>query len=238
LLSFERIVNRLPCYQMYKVWRARISVLGILVLFLAPLIGAWVLYTAYEGGWRPKNTKNHGDLVIPPRPLNVLSLRGLDHAPPSADFLRGRWTYIHIGGSECNIRCQRTLYKTRQVRLGQGTNISRVQRVLVLMELPSSAPLKDLLDHHPDLLIVTVSEEAPDAFIGQFNLSSGLRPAGLPPARLPPARLPPARLLPAQAECIYLADPHGNLMMSYPPKALPKGLIKDLEHLLKVSQIG
>lgn len=37
---------------------------------------------------------------------------------------------------------------------------------------------------------------------------------------------------------IYLVDPLGNVMMRWPAKAEPKRMLKDLERLLKASQIG
>ncbi len=36
----------------------------------------------------------------------------------------------------------------------------------------------------------------------------------------------------------YLVDPLGNVMMRYPADAEPRGMLKDLERLLKASQIG
>ena len=37
---------------------------------------------------------------------------------------------------------------------------------------------------------------------------------------------------------IYIADPHGNLMMSYPASGSARGLLKDLDRLLRLSSIG
>lgn len=37
---------------------------------------------------------------------------------------------------------------------------------------------------------------------------------------------------------LYLVDPHGNVIMSYQPDTKPQGIFKDLQRLLKVSQIG
>jgi len=37
---------------------------------------------------------------------------------------------------------------------------------------------------------------------------------------------------------IYLVDPHGNVMMRWPAGADPKRMLRDLERLLKASQIG
>ena len=37
---------------------------------------------------------------------------------------------------------------------------------------------------------------------------------------------------------VYLVDPHGNVMMRWRAKDDPKGMLRDLERLLKASQIG
>ena len=37
---------------------------------------------------------------------------------------------------------------------------------------------------------------------------------------------------------IYIVDPHGNLMMSYPAAGSARGLLTDLERLLRLSNIG
>jgi hypothetical protein len=37
---------------------------------------------------------------------------------------------------------------------------------------------------------------------------------------------------------IYLVDPIGNLVLSYPPDADPSGMRKDLARLLHLSQLG
>jgi hypothetical protein len=37
---------------------------------------------------------------------------------------------------------------------------------------------------------------------------------------------------------IYLVDPHGNVMMRWPANPQMRGMLKDLERLLKASQIG
>jgi hypothetical protein len=37
---------------------------------------------------------------------------------------------------------------------------------------------------------------------------------------------------------IYVADPRGIVMLRFPANAEPRGMLKDLERLLKASQIG
>jgi hypothetical protein len=43
---------------------------------------------------------------------------------------------------------------------------------------------------------------------------------------------------PVNAGRSYIVDPLGNLMMSYPPDADPRGILKDLKRLLRLSHIG
>jgi hypothetical protein len=42
----------------------------------------------------------------------------------------------------------------------------------------------------------------------------------------------------ADRDHIYLVDPHGNVMMRWPARPDPKRLLRDLERLLRASQIG
>jgi hypothetical protein len=44
--------------------------------------------------------------------------------------------------------------------------------------------------------------------------------------------------LPIDAAHIYLVDPHGNVMMRWPSPPDLKRMLKDVERLLKASQIG
>lgn len=48
------------------------------------------------------------------------------------------------------------------------------------------------------------------------------------------ARLPGAHT----GQHVFLVDPLGNPMMRFPPEADPKGVIRDLQRLLKYSQLG
>lgn len=41
-----------------------------------------------------------------------------------------------------------------------------------------------------------------------------------------------------EAGTIYLIDPMGNVIMTYEPKSKPMGIFKDLQRLLKASQVG
>jgi cytochrome oxidase Cu insertion factor (SCO1/SenC/PrrC family) len=63
--------------------------------------------------------------------------------------------------------------------------------------------------------------------------------AAIEGSKVEPARSVDAAAFPGDPrEHIYVVDPLGNLMMRYPAEPDPSRMIKDLERLLKVSQIG
>jgi hypothetical protein len=107
----------------------------------------------------------------------------------------------------------------RQVRLAQGKELSRVQYVYVVMDGPLAATaIQGTMSQHPDALVLTGDRDAIDAWARQFTIEAGSPRDGL--------------------DRIYVVDPLGNLMMSYPADADPSGMRKDLARLLKVSRIG
>lgn len=68
----------------------------------------------------------------------------------------------------------------------------------------------------------------PEAFAPIEDLVIALTPRGL--------ILPPGAA--NDRAYIYLVDPHGNVMMRWPANPQMRGMLKDLERLLKASQIG
>ena len=193
---------------MNKIHRSRAALILVALLFIAPILAAWILHAS---GYRATATVNHGDLVKPVRPLGELAVRalGAGEAIP-AGFPQGKWTFVYIQQGPCEAVCREALYNMRQARLAQGKNLQRVQRLLLWVEPPEPALAAELTRHYPGLLQALPMD---DNLLAQFALEPGEDPAA--------------------AHRIYLIDAHGNLMMSYPPGADPKGIIEDLERLLK-----
>lgn len=196
----------------------RFTVFLVLLAFAAPMLLAWLVLQ--NEAWRPGGSAARGTLVRPARPLPSLAMRRLDGSPLSTDELRGRWTLVYITGSVCSDACRKSLYYTRQIRLAVGKDTPRVQRLLVLTGLPAvgAGTLRQILSDHPDLIVATASAEALDTLLKPFRLAPGEDVAAL--------------------HRVYMLDPVGNLMMYYEPGAEPKGILKDLERLLKASHIG
>ena len=193
----------------------RITLVLIACLFLLPVLLAFVLYAA---GWRPSSTINHGEIVEPARLIDDLELHTLQSGKLRIHDLHRRWTLIYFGPSECESLCERSLYKMRQVRLAQGDNAERIQRLFVLLDVQALDKLRQTLKDYAGMRVATGPSGNVRALAAQFALPAGTPLDGL--------------------NRIYLLDPAGRLMMSYPAQADPSGMRKDLARLLKVSQIG
>ncbi|MBI3778363.1 MAG: SCO family protein [Gammaproteobacteria bacterium] len=195
--------------------RSRRRVLLIAALFALPVI---VSYALYLGGWRPASTGNHGELVQPARPLADAAVVLLDGKPMRFSELRGKWTLVTFSSAECLKPCERNLTNMRQVIAAQGKDAERVQSVLVVTDGKALDWLRYAVKDYPGMRVITGPADSVAALAREFTL-----PAGNPLDNL---------------NRVYLVDPLGNLMMSYPADADPSGMRKDLARLLRVSQIG
>jgi len=194
--------------------RARRQLIGIAALFLVPVAISFWLY--YGSGWRPSGSTQHGELVSPARPLPALSLPRPDGTTTSPGFLRGKWSLVYVGDGACGTACQATLHDSRQVRLALDKDLTRVQRVFLYR---GSCCTPGWLERdHPDLIAASVAGPDAGPLLDVFRLAPGADP------------MAEGRL--------YVVDPLGNLMMSYAQGAAPKGVLTDLERLLKLSHIG
>jgi cytochrome oxidase Cu insertion factor (SCO1/SenC/PrrC family) len=193
----------------------RMKMLLVAALFFLPLIAAIGLY---QGGWRPQTQVNHGELVQPARPVADVTLKTLDGQDFRFSQLRKKWTMLYFGSAECTAACAGQLYKMRQTHIAQGADADRIQRVFVVTDPGALDLLRHTLKDYPDMQVLTGTAENIRQLTAQFQLPAGSPMDGL--------------------GRIYLVDPLGNFMMSYPAGADAAGLRKDLMRLLKVSHIG
>ena len=105
----------------------------------------------------------------------------------------------------------------RQVRLAQGENLRRVQRLFLATGASPESGLQEVLMEYPDMAVARLSPEQAAMIAPVFSIEGN----------------------PMQgAGNVYLVDPLGNLMMYYGPDADPRGMIQDLQRLLKYSHTG
>lgn len=187
----------------------RRQLLLVASIFFVPLAAAAFLY--FYSGWRPPVGVQHGNLIDPPRPLPEMAFSLPDGGTTAADVLRGRWFLVHPVEGACDERCLAALADLRQLRLALDQDAPRVQRVLLHDGRCCEAGSPAMT---PDLLVIGAAGPEGDALRALF----------------PPASDGSAG--------IYVVDPHGNLMMSYPATGAARGLLKDLERLLRLSSIG
>lgn len=157
--------------------------------------------------WRPAKFGNHGKLVQPPRALPESGLRHADgRALPTAE-LRGKWLLAVAVDASCDAPCQATLRQLGQVQLALNKEQRRVQRVLLVNGGDREAQAQ-LQRAAPDLLVASVPADANGAWASAFD---------------------------AFAAGVYVVDPLANVMLRYQPTTDPRGVLKDLERLLKYS---
>lgn len=193
----------------------RLTVILMVLMFVVP-IGAAIVLHSFEGGWRPGQSVNFGELVTPVRPLEDLQLQTVDGNAFSEKDLKGVWTLFYVDSSDCNEQCQENLYEIRQSRLGMGGEKERIQRVMLLTDSSKLEDMRPLLDEHFGMKVVTATDLP--AVLDHFEFENEA----------------PA----SSAQRVYIIDPLGNLMMRYKAEQGPRELVKDLGRLLKYSKIG
>jgi len=187
------------------------------LIFLAPTFVAWVMHHSSEEGWQPEATTNQGNLVHPARPLEMPADMANDGVSLQ-DYLEGKWTLLYIGNADCDETCRNNLYKMRQVRIAQNENMMRVQTLFLLNADSIPDELAGFLaQEHKDMAVALPSAAQAAAIEPQFRVDET-----------------PVR----EAQRVYIVDPLGNLMMYYQPDADARGMLKDLQKLLKYSKIG
>jgi cytochrome oxidase Cu insertion factor (SCO1/SenC/PrrC family) len=204
-------VKRPPPAPPAVVLRRRAQVVLIALLFLGPLA---LSFWAYYGlAYRPPGRTNHGELIEPARPLpDAILATGPGASTTTAALLRGHWSLVTIAAGACERACRDALAASGTARLALGGDLRRVQRVL-LIAAPCCAP-----------------GIAPDPELGAGWL------AGTDGQRL--AAEFPGGASGDRAGWVYVVDPHGNLLMRYPPGEAGQGMLRDLEQLLTRSHIG
>ncbi|CAN5338869.1 cytochrome c oxidase subunit I [soil metagenome] len=192
----------------------RWKLFAVLAVCAAPLFASYLYYYVVQPyfGNRPENRTNYGTLLDPRAyPMPALGASALDGKPLSLSAYQGKWIMLQVDASDCKEACTKKLFEMRQLRLTQGKEMDRIERVWLITD---TQPLETMLMREYD----------------------GTRMLRVPPAAV--SAWLPAEAGTTVADHIYLIDPLGNLMMRFPKEADPNKIKKDLAKLLKASRIG
>ena len=184
-------------------------VVNMVLLFSAPFVAALVIY--FGSDYFSITSKSHGTLISPPLNLENIDLTHVNGTPVAQNEFAKQWWLIYLAPKHCTEKnCAIQVGKLRSVQLALNKNIMRVKRILLIQ--PESLSSSELQQAQQD---------------GQLVIDKIQNPSYL------------------QNHCpnteddgIFIMDPLGNIMLCYDSTKEPQYILKDLEKLLKASQIG
>jgi len=192
----------------------KIIIAAIIIVFTGPLILSWFIFN-HTDFLEARGTSNYGQIIKPPILLEDFSLVDPTNLERK-NTLYGKWSMIFVAES-CDEICMENVYRMRQIHMGIGKHSLRVQKVLFLTNQQPGELSKLFINYAGQQVINTDSVDL-DTLLDKFRSEKVINPT--------------------KAGHIYISDPLGNLMMSYPSDINPKGILKDLKKLLRASRIG
>lgn len=193
--------------------RSRVVLLALLAVTGLPFLLALAFF--YNPQWlQGIGTNNHGELVQPTRSIPPLRLQTHDGRRFDTASMHGNWSLLMLAGSDCAADCTRNLYHLRQIRLAMGEDRYRVLRLMLLTDGRGGDGLETVLEPFAGTRVLTGPTADRTQLIDLLAVNG-----------------PPAN------GRVYLVDPEGRLVLSYPPNPPWKDVLKDLQRLLKVVQL-
>lgn len=188
--------------------RGRWKLFVVIAICASPLFASYFTYYVIK----PEQRTNYGALIDPQQhPIPELHAKTMDGSAATLEQYRGKWIMLQVAPAECDAACNKRLHDMRQLRLAQGKDMDRIERVWLITD---KEPVETLLMREYD---------------------------GTHLLRVDPAALRtwlPTEQGGVPSDHIYMIDPLGNLMMRFPKDADPNRIKRDLSRLLKASRIG
>ena len=183
----------------------------LIVLFFGPLLAAIVLYFGMD--YRPPDRTNYGALNEPVLPLpDTLALTDRNGAEIDRGFFEREWIMLQVLPTPCAEACKNELYRTRQIWSVLDRRRTRVRRVAVV-DASVFRRLQDQADEaDPNLTLLKPSKAK--TLAGFLRIDA------------------------PNAGDVYLIDPLGNWVMTWPAGYEPSGVKADMKKLLRLSKIG
>ena len=182
----------------------------LILVFILPFTMAVLLhlFDLIPGG------KSYGNLIQPPKSLQIPVLKDATGKAFNPEQWKKVWSIVAVDNTGCTASCAARLHMLKQVHTSMNKEIDRIQRVLLVPIAIETDAYSEIQKLYPDLIILAGADTEMTKFSAEFNDNGS-----------------------AESN-IFLVDPLGNLMMSYPEKFDPKGMRSDLTRLLKNSWAG
>lgn len=206
-----------------KTFWQRATVPMLVLLIVAPMVAAWVMFKYYPDAVRSLGTSNYGEFVIPVREVNIEGLKDIDSKVMSNKFFKKKWTYVYIQSSECDVKCLGHLKLMKNVRLTQGKEIFRLKRLFIISKNAVNDKLRENLKDYPGMQTIVIDMQTDQGMqlMKSFSFKKNETPQTL--------------------ASIYVIDPAGMLMMYYKDnkEILKEGkdMQKDMSKLMRNSQL-
>ena len=183
----------------------------VLLVCASPMIASYFTYYVIK----PEKRNNYGTLIDQrAHPVPAMATTTLDGRPQALEQFKGKWVMLMVGPGACPDSCRKQLFALRQLRLMQGKDADRIERVWLITD---KEPLDTLI-------------------IREYDGTHMLRADGATVASWLPADTGTT-----PADHIYMIDPLGHLMMRFPkdPQLQEvRKVYKDVNKLLKASSVG
>lgn len=183
----------------------------VLLVCASPLIASYFTYYVIK----PEKRNNYGTLIDQrAHPVPAMATTTLDGRPQALEQFKGKWVLLMVGPGACPDSCRKQLFAMRQLRLMQGKEADRIERVWLITD---KEPLDTLIIREYDGTHMLRADAA--------TVASWL----------------PADTGTTPADHLYMIDPLGHLMMRFPkdPQLQEvRKVYKDIYKLLKASSVG
>jgi peroxiredoxin len=183
----------------------------VLLVCASPMIASYFTYYVIK----PEKRNNYGTLIDQrAHPVPAMATTTLDGRPQALEQFKGKWVLLMVGSGACPDVCQKQLFAMRQLRLMQGKEADRIERVWLITD---QEPLDTLIIREYDGTHMLRADAA--TVTRWLPVDHGTTPA----------------------DHIYLIDPLGHLMMRFPkdPQLQEvRKVYKDINKLLKASAVG
>ena len=199
----------------------------LILTVLAFALPALLAYLAHATGfWQSRGTINQGVLVTPPVDFDSLTITTGNGTEPTAFNREKQWWIAYLVPATCDAACRNSLLEMRQTQTATGPYQKRVSTLLIEHENSDPTAAKWAAENAPEMQTARVPQSEWQEHVGSASLQNN--PEAI-----------------SNAGQLYLIDPMGAIFMTYPGQSdaqaaikQGKGMLKDLQRVLKLSKVG